>query len=278
MTLKIHSNFAASPGWTTTMYNANHSFSLAGKSAYITGAVSGIGRAVADRLIAAGATVVAADISDPDENTQAEGLNYVHVDVGSEQSVQESLQWAAQQNGKLDIVILNAGIGDVGPSIGETDQALLDKITRINQWGVLYGLKHAPVYMNDFGSIIATASMAAHINMAGSGAYSASKRAVCSMVEMSALELGNRGIRVNAVSPGYIDTALGSGDEGRRLCEAFTALGRFGTVEDVAGVFHFLASDDSRYISGQVIKVDGGWACGPAPQLLERVIGTPRVA
>ena len=97
------------------------------------------------------------------------------------------------------------------------------------------------------------------------------------MVEMAALELGGRNIRANAVAPGYIDTALGSGAEGQALCEAFTALGRFGTVEDVVGVFGFLVSDAARYITGQTIKVDGGWDCGPTQQLLEQVIGNAHV-
>ena len=78
--------------------------------------------------------------------------------------------------------------------------------------------------------------------------------------------------------PGYIDTALGSAEEGRLLSEAFTALGRAGTTEDVAGVFLFLASDASRYVSGESVRVDGGWHCGPTPQLLQKVIGEANVS
>jgi NAD(P)-dependent dehydrogenase (short-subunit alcohol dehydrogenase family) len=170
--------------------------------------------------------------------------------------------------------VLNAGVGDVGSTFEETDQALIEKVTRINHWGVLYGLKHAPAYMNDSGSIIATSSMAAFINLPGSGVYSAGKRAVTSMTEMSALELGCRGIRVNSVCPGYTATALGSGEEGRVLCEAFTALGRVATVEDMAGVYVFLASEASSYMTGQSLKVDGGWDCGPTERLLELVTGS----
>ena len=89
--------------------------------------------------------------------------------------------------------------------------------------------------MNDGGSIISTSSMAAFINVPGAGVYSAGKRAVISMTEMAALELGSRGIRVNTVCPGYTATALGSGEEGEKICEAFTALGRVATVDDMAG-------------------------------------------
>ncbi len=172
----------------------------------------------------------------------------------------------------------NAGIGDVGSTLEETSQEILERITRINQWGVFYGLKHAPGMMNDGGSIINTASLAAIIKMAGSGAYSATKAAVVSMTKMAALELGHRGIRVNAVCPGYIDTALGSGDEGKTISEQFTALGRVGTPKDLSGVFHFLAAEESAYMTGQALVVDGGWSCGPTPQVLETILGSSTVS
>jgi NAD(P)-dependent dehydrogenase (short-subunit alcohol dehydrogenase family) len=188
--------------------------------------------------------------------------------------MQETLQEATRLcGGHLDCVVLNAGVGDVGPTFEKTDQALIEKVTKINHWGVLYGLKHAPKQMNDGGSIISTSSMAAFINVPGAGVYSAGKRAVISMTEMAALELGARGIRVNCVCPGYTATALGSGEEGRKLCEAFTALGRVATVDDMAGVYVFLASDASSYMTGQALKVDGGWDCGPTERLLELVTG-----
>ena len=251
-------------------------FSMAGRSAFITGGTSGIGRAVAEAFVAQGATVVVADITDGVAVANEIGARFVSVDVSNEESVHDSLQRAAELcGGKLDTVVLNAGIGDVGPTFEETDQALIDKVTRINHWGVLYGLKHAPKYMNDGGSIISTSSMAAFITVPGSGVYSAGKRAVTSMTEMSALELGARGIRVNCVCPGYTATALGSGEEGQKLCETFTALGRVATVDDMAGVYVFLASEASAYMTGQSLKVDGGWDCGPTEKLLELVTGDP---
>lgn len=249
-------------------------FSLGGKRAFITGGTSGIGRAVAEAFVASGATVVVADITDGTAITDEIGAGFVSVDVSIEASVAASLEQAVElAGGKLDIVVLNAGIGDVGPTLEETGQALIEKVTKINHWGVLYGLKHAPGFMNDGGSIISTSSMAAFINVPGAGVYSAGKRAVTSMTEMSALELGSRGIRVNCVCPGYTATALGSGEEGQKLCEAFTALGRVATVADMAGVYVFLASDASSYMTGQSLKVDGGWGCGPTEKLLELVTG-----
>ena len=249
-------------------------FSLEGKRAYITGGSSGIGRAVAETFIGYGASVVIADIVDAADIGAEIGAVAVHCDVANEQSVSDSLQAAsAALGGPLDIVVLNAGVGDVGPPITEVDQALVEKVTRINQWGVLYGLKHAPDSMRDGGSIICTSSMAAFINVPGSAGYSAAKRAVTSLTEMSALELGSRNIRVNCICPGYTDTAMGSGEEGRLLCEAFTALGRAATVDDLRGVYLFLAADASRYMTGQSLQVDGGWSCGPTQSLLERVTG-----
>jgi 3(or 17)beta-hydroxysteroid dehydrogenase len=255
----------------------NDLFSLAGERAFITGGTSGIGRAVAEAFVAQGATVVVADIVDVADGTAIAneiGARFVSVDVSNEDSVRNALGQAAELcGGKFDTVVLNAGVGDVGPTFEKTDQALIDKVTRINHWGVLYGLKHAPGRMNDGGSIISTSSMAAFINVPGAGVYSAGKRAVTSMTEMAALELGARGIRVNCVCPGYTATAMGSGVVGQKLCEAFTALGRVATVDDMAGVYVFLASDASSYMTGQSLKVDGGWHCGPTEKLLELVTG-----
>ena len=252
-------------------------FSLVGKNAFVTGAAGGIGRAVAERFVQAGAKVVITDIVDSRAVAGEIGAEFIQVDVGSEESVVVGLKQAIEMLGGLDIVVNNAGVGDVGNLLADTTQKLMERTTRINQWGVFYGLKHAPKFMSDGGSIINTASLAAIIKMAGSGAYSATKAAVVSLTKMAALELGQRGIRVNAVCPGYIATALGSGDEGKTLCEQFTAIGRVGTTQDLAGVFHFLAADESSYITGQALVVDGGWSCGPSPQLLETILGTDTV-
>lgn len=252
----------------------NDMFSLAGQRAFVTGGTSGIGRAVAEAFVAQGAAVVVADIADGTDIANEIGAHFVSVDVSNEDSVRDALQQAVKLlDGNLDTVVLNAGVGDVGPTFVETDQALIDKVTRVNHWGVLYGLKHAPGHMNDGGSVISTSSMAAFINVPGAGVYSAGKRAVNSMTEMSALELGARGIRVNCICPGYTATALGSSEDGQKICEAFTALGRVASVDDMAGVFVFLASDASSYMTGQSLKVDGGWHCGPTERLLELVTG-----
>lgn len=252
-------------------------FSLESKTAFITGGAGGIGRAVAERFVGAGARVVIADIEDGSGTAAEIGAHYTPVNCADEASVASALEAAVKTLGaRLDIVCNNAGVGDIGPKIEETDQALLDKITRINQWGVMYGLKHAPARMNDAGSIINTASMAAIESKIGSAVYSAAKAAVISMTEMAALELGPRAIRVNAICPSYTATAMGSDVEGQKLARAFTTLGRVAGVADLTGIFHFLAADESSYITGQSLRVDSGWSCGPTAQLLKRLIGRDR--
>lgn len=250
-------------------------FDLTGRRGLVTGAAGGIGYAVASALSNAGASIAIADIYNPSEAAARLNAIALECDVSSEISVQSTLQAASEVlKGPLDFVVLNAGIGDVGPAITELPNELLEKVTKVNYWGVAYGLKHAPSVMNNGGAIVSTSSMAAYINVPGASAYSASKQAVISLTEMAALELGDRGIRVNCVCPGYTETSMGSGDEGKALCETFTALGRVATVEDMAGVFHFLVSDASRYMTGQALKVDGGWSCGPTRQLLALVTGS----
>jgi len=247
-----------------------------GKKIFVTGGSSGIGYAIAKLLSESGASVVIADIRDATEQAIHIGGHFVKCNVADEGSVAQALERASHKvAGKFDGVILNAGVGDVGFDIEQTEQALLEKLTKINQWGVLYGLKYAPQWMNDNGSIALTSSMASHVSVPGCGVYSAGKRALNSMAATSALELGARGIRINAVCPGYVDTELGNTPEEKRFSEMFTALGRHADpLIDVAPVFAFLMSDASKYITGQSIKVDGGMDLGPTAQLLQMVTGS----
>ena len=250
-------------------------FNLTGKSIYITGGSSGIGYAVASVMIELGATVIIADIVDASAIATKIGAHYVFCNVADEASVEKSFHDTRKLfNTPLDAIILNAGVGDVGPNITETEQAIIEKITRINQWGVLFGLKHGPAFIRDGGSIIATSSMASKIKIPGTAVYSAAKAAINSMVKMSALELGSRAIRVNAVCPGYVATSMGNSAEERAMSETFTALGRHAQPkEDLAGVYAFLCSNASQYITGQTLNIDGGWSCGPTPRLIKIVTG-----
>jgi NAD(P)-dependent dehydrogenase (short-subunit alcohol dehydrogenase family) len=144
-------------------------FSLDNKAAFIAGASGDIGYAVAKRFSEAGARVVITDITDGRAEAAAISASFIELDVSNEQQVAEVLAAAAAEIGELDIVVNNAGVGDVGATVEQTEQSTLEKLTRINQWGVLYGLKHAPVQTNDHGSIINTSSLAGLLKVPGTG-------------------------------------------------------------------------------------------------------------
>ncbi len=248
-------------------------FSLEGKNAYITGGASGIGRAVAERFIAAGANVVITDITDGNAVAEEIGALFIQVDVGNSAQVSDSFTLAEKKIGKLDIVVNNAGRGDIGFDFDETAESLFDGIMNVNQKGVFLGLKYAPNHMNDNGTIINTSSLAASVKMLGTGVYSASKAAVVSMTKMAAIELADRQITVNAVCPSYVATALGNAEEGDMIAEAFVPLKRVATTDDISGIYHFLASAEASYITGQAIIADGGWSAGPSRNLMKLATG-----
>ena len=248
-------------------------FSLEGKIAFITGGASGIGRAVAERFIKAGARVAIADIGDGSAVAEEIGAIFVQADVSDENSLARCLVDVEAEVGKIDILVNNAGVGDIGFDFAETPAELVEKVVSINQNGVLWGLKHGPRHMNDGGSVINTSSLASSLSMLGTGVYSATKAAVEAMTRMAALELADRNIRVNAVAPSYVATSLGNDEEGEALVEAFVPLRRVATPDEIAGIFHFLAAEESCFISGQSIIADGGWSAGPSRNLLKLAAG-----
>ena len=249
-------------------------FDLSGKFAFITGGASGIGLAIARRFCAAGARVVIADLQDGTEIAQELGARYQPLDVSDGEAVAQALADTAATDGKIDILVNNAGInGADGVNIQECDDALSKKLFEVNTFGVYYGLKYGPRHMNDGGSIINTASLAASYVFPGSGPYSASKAAVANLTTMSATELATRRIRVNAVAPSFIRTPLAMDDIElfEKIGERATNALRIAEPEEVAAVFHFLASDDAGYINGQVINVDGGMSIGLTEAMVELI-------
>jgi NAD(P)-dependent dehydrogenase (short-subunit alcohol dehydrogenase family) len=239
-------------------------FSLNGKKAFVTGGASGIGQAVAERFARAGASVTIADLQPPENNSST--LRYIELDVRDEAAVEQALAEASGEAGTLDILVNNAGVSLAENPISRTDVKRFDEVLSVNLKGVLHGLKHGPKFLRDGASIINTASLAATATVSPYTGYSVSKAGVLKLTQQSAIELGSRGIRVNAICPGTTTTALEPADSDEsKLCCHFTALGRPGLPEEQAAVFHFLASDDSRYITGQAIYVDGGWLHGIMP-------------
>lgn len=231
---------------------------LDGKIAIVTGAASGIGKATVELFRREGATVVGADISAGSD---------VRADVGVEAEVQELVNRVAREHGGLDIFFANAGISGGWADISEQTAEDWAEILRINLIGPFLAIKHSAPLMNlrGGGSIICTASVAALRSGAGGAAYSASKAGVISLVQTAAQQLSGTGIRVNAVCPGLIETGMTKpmydsarerGQE-QRIGE-LNPLRRGGEPEEIAHAALFLASDESSYVNGTALVVDGG--------------------
>ena len=240
-------------------------FSMENKIAVITGGASGVGLACARRLSVAGAQVAVLDLMVDRPMSLDDKWLYHRVDVSEGDNLKRAFERISQALGTIDILINNAGInGDDGKFLTESDDALTHRIFEVNMFGVLNGLKQAPQYMSDGGAIVNTSSLGGSYVFPGSGPYSASKAAVNSLTQMAAAELSPRQIRVNAVAPGFIRTPLAKEDInlfdaiGARMTHA----GEIADPEEVAAVVHFLASDDARYVNGQIIAVDSGMSSG----------------
>ncbi len=231
---------------------------LAGKVAIVTGAASGIGKATVELFRREGATVVGADVG--------EGAD-VTADAGSEADVHALVERVAREHGGLDIYFANAGISGGFASIAEQTAGDWAEILRVNLIGPFLAVKHAAPLMNlrGGGSIICTASVAGLRAGAGGAAYSASKAGVISLVQSAAQQLAGSGVRVNAICPGLIETGMtraiyelarASGQE-ERLGE-LNPLRRGGDPDEIAHAALFLASDESSYVNGAALVVDGG--------------------
>jgi 3alpha(or 20beta)-hydroxysteroid dehydrogenase len=250
-------------------------FSLKDKVAVITGGASGIGKATGLRFSQAGAKVVLADIQDGSDVAREAGGIFVKTDVSKEGQVKALMEAAVSEYGKLDIVVNNAGIGE-GNEIKDISEAELDRILGVNTKGVLWGMKHSVPHIADGGSIINTASYAGLAAFPSYGSYTASKCAVIGLTKTAALELAPRGIRVNAVCPGTIDTPINAGPMAEvelALATHVHPLRRLGRPEEVAALFHFLASDESAFITGVAIPIDGGLSAGIGLGIIEPMLG-----
>ena len=243
---------------------------LAGKSALVTGAASGIGRATATRFAAEGATVFFADLNADGARTAAQETRSasalaIQLDVSDEASVVAAFAEATAR-GPLDVVVANAGVQLFGQDarVGELDLEVWEKTVRINQRGAFLTLKHAVRAMaGRGGSIICTGSPTAVVACGQTfTAYTSSKAGVHGLARVVAADYAAEGIRVNTVVPGYTETPLVrtiAEDPGQRagLVDA-TMLGRPGRAEDLEGIMVYLASDDSAYATGGLFTVDGG--------------------
>lgn len=240
---------------------------LDGKVAVITGAGSGMAKASTRVFVREGAKVVAADISGAEKDTAAEvggDVLPVHCDVTREADVEATFKAALDAFGRVDAVLNVAGIGGPG-SIHQLDVAEHQKIFDVNLTGVLLGMKHGiRAMLGTGGGAIVNWSSIGGLNAStfGTASYSASKAGVIAVTKAGAVEYGPKGIRVNAICPGFILTEIMGAAGREHFPEMFekAALGRAGEPPEVAEVAAFLASDRASFVSGAIIPVDGGWS------------------
>ena len=244
---------------------------LEGKTAFITGSASGIGRAIAATFAREGASVIVADVNeDGGKETldliASEGgtARFIRTDVTNEDNVRESIEAAVAPTGRIEVLVNDAGIVHMA---GVVDTALEDweRVMNVNLRGMFFTCKHAIPYMQKQGggAIVNIASIGSLVGILAHAAYNASKGGVVALSRQMAVDYGQNNIRVNCVAPTATDTPLirKAGANSRALAAIANGhpLRRISEPQDIAWAALFLASDEARAITGQLLPVDGGW-------------------
>jgi 3-oxoacyl-[acyl-carrier protein] reductase len=246
---------------------------FSGKAALVTGAAQGIGRAIAERLAREGASVLLVDI-DADlaqrtaDEIRAQGgkTDAIGGDISRREEVRRAVERCLERFGRLDVLAANAGIADGEPFM-EISDASWRRIIDVNLTGTFYCMQEAARVMIPAGggAIVATASTNAFWVESGMAHYNASKGGIVALVKSAALDLGQYGVRVNAVAPGMIRTRANYITEDPIAGPEYlkgVPLGRFAEPSEMASVVAFLASDDASYVSGELLVADGGTTIG----------------
>jgi NAD(P)-dependent dehydrogenase (short-subunit alcohol dehydrogenase family) len=244
---------------------------LEGKIALITGGTSGIGLATAKRFVNEGADVFVTGRRGQELEAAVKeigkGVTGVQGDVSKRADLDRLFAQIESEKGRLDVLFANAGVAKYG-RLGEISEEFFDSIFDINVKGVLFTVQKALPLMPDGASIILNASVVGSKGLSSNSVYSATKAAIRSFARTWTTDLKERRIRVNAISPGTIDTpglndllaSAAAGQERVQMIHNSVPLGRFGTADEIARAVVFLASDDTSYVTGAELFVDGGFA------------------
>ncbi len=248
---------------------------LSGKVTFVTGAVGGLGQAQVDALAAEGADIVVNDRNTPDCTQKAQNLirelknkyggDHIAVtgDVSREEDVQAIVKEIIEHYGKIDILVNNAGIS-INHVAWDFPKEDWEKVIGVNLNGVFFCIKAVLPYMREkrYGRIINMSSVVGITGARGTAAYAATKAAVIGLSKSVAREVATRGITVNCVAPGYIDAGLMAvmpQEYLQREVMPSIPMGKLGDASDIARAVVYLASDDAKYITGEVLRVDGGF-------------------